>query len=423
MEELTITRGPGCDEPDPRLLPYKDACSRIAHAVKPIDQSESVPLREALGRVLATDVVSPINVPGHTNSAMDGYAVAAKDLPARDEQEFEVVGTAWAGRPFGGQVHGAEAVRIMTGAVMPPGTDTVVPEEKVQGTTRRVAVGSEHKKGQNVRAAGEDIAKGEVALRAGRRVFPAELGVLSSLGVERVDVVRRLRVAFFSTGDEVRSPGDPIEHGAVYDSNRHTLYGMLKRLDAELIDGGVISDDPQAIRRALAETGKRADVIITSGGVSAGAADFVQAQLHAYGDVSFWRVSIKPGRPMAFGFVDGRVFFGLPGNPIAVMVTFYQFVQPALRRLMGESADQVTPLLRATCMTPLRKKAGRTEFYRANLERRGADGELVVRRTRQQGSGVLRSMSEANCFIVLTDEMGDVAPGQKVDVQPFFGLV
>lgn len=422
MQELTNTGGPGCDETDPRLLPYKDARQRIADAITPIDQSEAVALRDALGRVLAKDVISQRNVPGHTNSAMDGYALDAKDLPASGERVFQVVGTAWAGRPFDGRVDSGEAVRIMTGAVMPAGADTVVPEEKVQGDTRQVSIGSRHKRGQNVRAAGEDIAAGEAALRAGTRVFPAELGVLSSLGIERVDVVRRVRVAFFSTGDEIRSPGEAIERGAVYDSNRHTLYGMLKRLDAELIDGGVISDDPQAINTALTEASKTADVIITSGGVSAGAADFVQDQLHEHGDVGFWRVSVKPGRPMAFGSLDGRLFFGLPGNPVAVMVTFYQFVQPALRQLMGETSQQVAPLLRAICMTRLGKTPGRTEFYRAKLER-DAHGELVVRRTPHQGSGILRSMSEANCLIVLTDEMDDVEAGEKVDVQPFFGLI
>jgi molybdopterin molybdotransferase len=422
MQEPNITGGPGCDEIDPHLLPYKDARQRIADAIKPIAQSETVPLRDALGRVLVKDVISPLNVPGHTNSAMDGYALDASDVPASGERVFQVLGTAWAGRPFEGRINRGEAVRVMTGAVMPAGTDTVVPEEKVAGNQRHVSIGGGHKRGQNVRAAGEDISAGEVALRAGTRVFPAELGVLSSLGIEQVDVVRRVRVAFFSTGDEIRSQGESVECGAVYDSNRHTLYGMLKRLDAELVDGGVIGDDRQAINTALGEAANTADVIITSGGVSAGAADFVQDQLREHGNVGFWRVSIKPGRPMAFGFLGGRLFFGLPGNPVAVMVTFYQFVQPALRRLMGQTSQQVAPLLRATCMTRLSKKPGRTEFYRANLERDG-HGELIVRRTPHQGSGILRSMSEANCLIVLTDEMDDVEPGEKVDVQPFFGLM
>ena len=367
-------------------------------------------------------MVSPLDVPAHTNSAMDGYALPASALPAEGERALRIVGTSWAGHPFEGVLGDGQTVRVMTGAVMPAGTDTVVMQEQVRIEGDRAFVGVGHRAGQNVRAAGEDIRRGAVVLKAGHPLMPAELGLLASLGVNEVGVHRRPRVAFFSTGDELRSLGEPLEPGCVYDSNRYTLYGMLTRLGVEVLDMGVVRDRPEHVREAFESAAGMADVVITSGGVSTGEADYVQRTLAELGEVGFWRIAIRPGRPLAFGRVRDALFFGLPGNPVAVMVTFYQFVQPALLRLMGDDGAHATPLLRARCQSRLRKKPGRIEYYRAVLGR-DQDGETVVRSTGATGSGLLHTMSDANCFIVLPVDGETVEAGEMVDVQPFFGLV
>lgn len=418
----TIPDPSSCDARGARLLPLDEARRRVREAVNPVVEIEQVGLAQALGRILATDVVSPINVPGHTNSALDGYAIRGSDIPQGNPIGLRVTGTAWAGRPHRGQVEPGEAVRIMTGAPMPRGTDTVVAQELVETLDDTVQLDTNHRPGQNVRAAGEDLGKGEVALPAGKRLLPAELGLLASLGLDHVSVVRKLRVAIFSTGDELRSAGESIEDGSVYDSNRFTLLGMLTRLGVEIQDNGIIRDNRDAVRDAVLNASTRADVIITSGGVSTGDADYVQEVLEEHGNLGFWRVAIKPGRPLAFGQVGTALFFGLPGNPVAVMVTFYQFLHYALSRMMGEGNPLPIPLLKARCVSRLSKRAGRTEFYRAVLVA-DDDGETVVKRTGKQGSGVLHSMSEANCFIILPDDCETVEPGTMVDVQPFFGLV
>ena len=420
---MSTLEEPGtCGAPSRALLPLEEARRRVREAVSRVDGNEQVDLTQALGRILAEDVVSPINVPGHTNSALDGYAFRGTDIPAQNDAELRVVGIAWAGRPHRGEVTPGQAVRIMTGAPMPRGTDTVVAQELVEIRDDTLTLGANHRSGQNVRAAGEDLAKGEVALRAGKRLLPAELGLLASLGLDSVTVVRKLRVAFFSTGDELRCAGESIEDGSVYDANRFTLMGMLTRLGAEVHDKGIIRDKREAVREAVLSASTQVDVIITSGGVSTGDADYVQEVLEEHGSLGFWRVAIKPGRPLAFGRIGQALFFGLPGNPVAVMVTFYQFLHYALSSMMGESSPLLIPLVKVRCTTRLSKRAGRTEFYRAILERR-ADGETTVRRTGKQGSGVLHSMSEANCFIILPDDCETVEPGALVDVQPFFGLV
>jgi molybdopterin molybdotransferase len=384
-----------------------------------------VALRDALGRILAEPIVSPMNVPGHTNSAMDGYALAGTDLPVEHSRRLPVLGTAWAGRPFDGQVASGSAVRIMTGAVMPQGTDTVIMKEQVEEQSDQqgeaIVIGAGHRVGQNVREAGEDVAVGCRLLDAGERIMPAELGLLASLGIGEVSVKRRLRVAFFSTGDELRSLGETLGPGDVYDSNRYTLYGMLARLGVEVIDMGVVRDEPEAVRDAFLEAARVGDAIISTGGASTGEADYVTETLTQLGEVRFWRIAIRPGRPLAFGRVGDAVFFGLPGNPVAVMVTFYQFVQPALTRMMGSSDPRPNPTVRATCVSRLRKKPGRVEFYRAILER-DSQGRTTVRSTGKTGSGLLHTMSDANCFIILPEEGENVEPGAEVEVQPFFGL-
>jgi len=413
-----------CDEPGHghRSLRLEEARARILEAVQPVTDTETVELRAALGRVLGEPVRSTVDVPSHDNSAMDGYALAGIDLPAQGERSLHVVGTSWAGRPFEGAVGPGECARIMTGASLPRGTDTVVMQEHARVDGDEVIVAAGHKPGQHRRRAGEDIRAGEVALAAGTRLEPAHLGLVASIGVARVTVRRRPRVAILSTGDELRSAGELLEAGQIYDSNRYSLYGMLARLGLEVIDLGVVRDRRDDIERTLTDAAARADAIVASGGVSVGEADFVVETLQRLGQVGFWKVAMKPGKPITFGRVGNALFFGLPGNPVSVMATFYQLVQPALVRLTGATRDDPQVLLTATCQSRIRKRAGRVEFQRGILEL-DADGHYVVRPTRHQGAGVLRSMTEANCFIVLPLDQEEVQPGTHVSVQPFAGLV
>jgi molybdopterin molybdotransferase len=407
---------------DPDALPVETARRVIRELVAPITANERVAVRASLGRVLGEDIVSTVDVPAHDNSAMDGFAVRGADLRPDGETRLHEVGSAYAGRVFGGVVGPGECVRVMTGAVMPPGTDTVVVQEVVRLEGDRVIVPPGQTIGQNRRLAGEDLARGRVVLAAGRPVRPAELGLLASLGIAEVAVRRRPRVAFFSTGDELASIGQPLREGEVYDSNRYTLYGMLSRLGVELLDMGVVRDDPAALERAFRAAADAADAIVSSGGVSVGEADFTRELLGRLGEVLFWKIAMRPGRPMAVGRIGKAYFFGLPGNPVAVMVTFYGFVRDALCALAGRTDDFTLPTPRVPCATALRKKPGRTEFQRGILSR-DVDGAWSVRLTGQQGSGVLRSMSEANCLIVLEHERGDVKAGEPVSVLVFEGLV
>lgn len=413
---------PSCaDEHDVEALAPAEALRRILSEVIPIRGIERLALRNALGRVLAEEICSTIDVPGHTNAAMDGYAVLASDLSATDPIRLRVLGTTLAGRPFQGQVHAGECVRIMTGGVMPEGTDSVLMQEHVQVCDGGIWVGSGQKARQNVRQAGEDIAAGTVVLRLGRCLMPADLGLIASLGIGEVGVYRRARVAFFSTGDELRSLGEPLPPGAIYDSNRYTLFGMLTRLGAEPLDMGVVRDEKEALERAFEQAMSSADALITSGGASVGEADYITETLRRIGQVSFWKVAMKPGRPISFGRMGRACFFGLPGNPVSVMATFYELVQPALRRLMGES-DPKPFTVSARCLGELKKKPGRVEYQRGILSH-GDDGELLVRSTGSQGSALLTSMSAANCFIVLPAAWGRIAAGTVVEVQPFYGLI
>ena len=413
-----------CDLPGHghKALRLDEARSRIIADIAPVTERQAVGLREALGRVLAAEVRSTVDVPSHRNSAMDGYALAGAELPQAGTATFEVVGTSWAGRPFDGDVGRGQGVRIMTGATLPEATDTVVMQEHVRLDGARVVIEAGHHAGQNVRPVGEDIRRGELALGPGTLLRPAQLGLLASVGVGEVTVLRRPRVAIFSTGDELRSIGEELALGQIYDSNRYTLHGMLSRLQVEVIDLGVVQDTREATLRAFESAAAQADAIVTSGGVSVGEADYVTETLERHGQIGFWKVAMKPGKPIAFGRFGAAHFFGLPGNPVSVMVTFYQLVQPALRALTGAKDPDPPILLRAACETRLRKKPGRLEFQRGVLERR-TDGAYTVRSSGHQGAGVLSSMSEANCFIILPLEQGDVAPGTEVEVQPFAGLV
>jgi molybdopterin molybdotransferase len=405
---------------DPNALRVDKAREAIRACLTPVADRERVATRSALGRVLAEDVVPGFDVPAHDNSAMDGYAVRAADLHADGESRLEEIGTALAGRPYKAKVGAGECVRVMTGAVLPHGTDTVVIQEVARIEGDSIVVPAGQKRGQNTRAAGEDLKKGVPVLRAGRALAPADLGLIASLGIAELSVRRRPRVAFFSTGDELASIGAPLGEGELYDSNRYTLYGMLARLGVEIRDMGVVRDDPALLEAAFSSAAANADAIVTSGGVSVGEADYTKQIMARLGEVLFWRIAMRPGRPMAFGRIGNAFLFGLPGNPVAVMVTFYQFVRDALLHLSGRSDDYTVPLLRVICSQPIRKVAGRTEYQRGVLFRDG--GEWKVRTTGQQGSGVLRSMSEANCFIVLEHERGRVEAGEPVQVQLFDGL-
>ena len=422
MNEPSISVSPSCaDDFDPNSLSVEVALERIQSEIQPISGFETVPVRSALGRIVARDVRSKVDVPNHTNSAMDGYAISAADIPAQGIRELTVVGTALAGRPYQGNVGTGQCVRIMTGAPMPNGTDTVVMQERAERIDDVIRINHAQKSGQNVREAGEDIAYADIVLQAGRRLLPADIGLLASVGIGEVVVTRQLRVAFFSTGDELRSIGEPLDAGTVYDSNRYTLYGMLTRLGVEVIDMGVIRDTREETLSAFAEAATCADAIITSGGVSVGEADFVKEALDHVGEINFWKVAMKPGRPLAFGRIKDAYFFGLPGNPVSVMATFYIFVQPALRKLMNE--HQTEPLLlKVRCESKLRKRPGRVEYQRGIMEHND-QGQYVVRKTGAQGSGILSSMSQANCFIVLPTENDGVRPGEQVQVLPFASIV
>lgn len=407
---------------DPQALSVQQVGEFLQHLVQPVTASETLPLFEALDRVLAEDVISPINVPPHNNSAMDGYAFDGAQL-SDQTLNLRVMGTALAGRAWQGQVQAGECLKIMTGAILPEGLDTVVPQE----FTRSV---DEHhitipagvlKRGDNSRQMGEDLKQGLAALKQGTSLRPAALGLLASLGIPTVKVYRRLKVAYFSTGDEILSLGETLREGAVYDSNRYTVFGLLKRMGCEVIDMGVVRDELALLEAAFRQAAQQADAIITSGGVSVGEADFTKAMMKKLGDVAFWKIAMRPGRPMAVGRMGPSVLFGLPGNPVAVMVTFLAFVRPALLRMTGSQAPAPV-LLRAKSLEALRKKAGRTEYQRGFVSQ-GPDGSLQVRAAGNQGSGVLRSMVEGNGLIVLHHTQGHVNVGEEVDVMMFEGVI
>lgn len=410
---------------DPQALSADQVNAFLARLVEPVTGRESVGIFDALGRTLAEDVVSPISVPPHDNSAMDGFAFDGAALGSAP-LSLKVVGTAFAGKAWPGRVGPGECLKIMTGAIMPAGLDTVVPIEFVTADGDAVTVPpGVVKPGDNRRLLGEDLMAGQPALRRGQVLGPAALGLLASLGLPTVNVVRRIRVAYFSTGDEILSLGEAPREGAVYDSNRYTVFGLLTRMGVEVIDLGVVPDEPARLEAAFRDAAARADAIITSGGVSMGEADHTKAMMKQLGDVAFWRIAMRPGRPMAVGRIpqNGRsaVLFGLPGNPVAVMVTFLAFVRPALQRLMG--ADATPPvLLQAKSGEAMRKKPGRTEYQRGTVVRE-ADGSLVARTTGNQGSGVLSSMVQANGLIVLRHGKGNVAVGDTVEVMLFDGVV
>jgi molybdopterin molybdotransferase len=408
---------------DPQALPADDVLKFLNELVSPLTEVEELGIFQSLNRVVAEDVICPINVPPHDNSAMDGFAFRGSELGASDARRFKVVGTAFAGKAWQGDVQPGECVKIMTGAIMPEGLDTVAPQEICQLQEYPSFVGIPPgllKLGDNRRLRGEDLTQGLPALTKGSLITPAAAGLIASLGLASVKVYRKLKVAYFSTGDEILSLGEPLREGAVYDSNRYTVHGLLQQLGCDMVDMGVVKDDPHLLEQAFAQAALSADAIITSGGVSVGEADFTKAMMKKLGDVAFWKIAMRPGRPMAVGRLSqghrSAVLFGLPGNPVAVMITFLAFVKPALQKMMGSNA-QAPVLVRARTQEVLRKKPGRTEYQRGVYSRNSLN-EVTVHTTGNQGSGVLSSMVQANCLIVLSHTQSTAQVGDWVDVLP-----
>ena len=406
-----LATDPSCmDDYDPNAMSVSQARQFIQQFLSPVFETENVATMQALGRVLAADIISPANVPNHNNSAMDGYAFKYSE----GIKIIKVIGTAFAGRPFEGTVKAGECIKIMTGAVIPAGADTVVMQERIAIKSDCITLLEVPVKSANVRIAGEDLKIGQPVLAKGEILKPADLGLIASLGIDEVSVYRQLKVAFFSTGDELVSLGKKLQEGQIYDSNRYTIFGMLSRLGVVISDLGNVPDDPNLLEKTLLKAASENDVVITSGGVSVGEADYMKALLAKHGQVLFWKINMKPGRPLAYGKISNAHYFGLPGNPVSAMVTFYQFVQPALQAISG-AAYRPVPFFRIECVEPIKKATGRTEFQRGILFEDA--GEWKVKPLPNQGSGVLSSMSAANCFIVLDETVGNCEAGTMVKVQ------
>jgi molybdopterin molybdotransferase len=412
-----LIKNPSCmDDYDPNAMSVSQAKAFIQQFLSPVETTETITIRESLGRVLSKNIISPCNVPNHHNSAMDGFAYQFED----SNKPLKIIGTAFAGKPYVGKIQSGECIKIMTGAVIPSGADTVVMQERTTNIDNMLTITDMPQKGANIRLAGEDLSLNQTVLVKGHLMRPADLGLIASLGLSEVEVFRKLKVAFFSTGDELIGVGQPLKEGQIYDSNRYTLYGMLTRLGIEAHDLGAIPDQVTLLESTLLDAASNHDVVITSGGVSVGEADHMKTLLAKHGQVLFWKINMKPGRPLAYGKVKNAHYFGLPGNPVATMVAFYQFVRDALVLLMG-STIRPMPLLSIECSAPIKKVRGRTEFVRGLLYI--DDGIWKVKPTGNQSSGVLSSMSAANCFIVLDETVGNCEVGTLVQVQMFEGII
>lgn len=410
-----------CDEYDPNSLSVDQALSRIRDNTPIVNSWEKLALKQSLDRVLFEPIYAPINVPPLDNSAMDGYAFNSQDLNTEQSViELNITATVMAGQYCDTNIEPGQCARIMTGAVLPPGTDTVVMQEQVEREDGCIRFNKTQKAGQNVRKAGEDIAIEQLVLDRGHSITAPELGLLASLGLCEVLVFRQIRVSFFSTGDELQSLGTPLKPGQIYDSNRYTLFAMLKKCGAQIIDMGVIPDDRKKTEQALQQAASQSDLIVTSGGVSVGEADFVKTSLDKLGAIDFWRIAMKPGKPLAFGKIGNCLFFGLPGNPVSTMVTFFQFVIPAINKMSGKKVELSQQLL-LPCTSEIKKVPGRMEYQRGIMFY-DSDERLAVKSTGGQGSGILRSMSQANCFIILPEDCSGLKPGTLVKVQPFNSL-
>lgn len=398
------------------LIPLDTALTRMLAQITPLNEHETLPLAASFGRVTAGDIVSPMNVPGFDNSAMDGYAVRLADLVSGEP--LPVAGKAFAGQPFNDAWPAQTCVRIMTGAPVPAGCDAVVMQEETEQTDTGVRFTQAVRAGQNIRRLGEDIRLGASVFAAGQTLTVAEIPVIASLGIAEVNVVRKIRVALFSTGDELQLPGQPLSEGQIYDTNRLAVQVMLEQLGCEVINLGIIPDNPDLLREAFIRANREADVVISSGGVSVGEADYTKTILDELGEIGFWKLAIKPGKPFAFGKLSESWFCGLPGNPVSAAVTFYQLVVPLLAKLSGKTTPALPTRLRVRAATRLKKSPGRLDFQRGLLAR-DAQGELTVSTTGHQGSHIFSSFSQGNCFIVLERERGTVEAGEWVEVEPF----
>ena len=398
------------------LMPLDTALAQMLDRITPLNATETVPLLQAFSRVTAHDIVSPLDVPGFDNAAMDGYAVRLNDL--RDGAALPVAGKAFAGQPFNDAWPAGTCIRIMTGAPVPEGCDAVVMQEETEQTADGVRFTASVKAGQNIRRTGEDIALGATVFAAGQKLTVGELPVLASLGIADIEVIRQVRVALFSTGDELQLPGQPLQDGQIYDTNRLAVHLMLEQLGCEVINLGIIPDDPEKLRAAFIEADNAADVVISSGGVSVGEADYTKTILEELGEIAFWKLAIKPGKPFAFGKLKHSWFCGLPGNPVSAALTFYQLVIPLLAKLSGNRASPLPVRQRVRAATRLKKSPGRLDFQRGILTR-NAEGELEVSTTGHQGSHIFSSFSQGNCFIVLERERGNVEAGEWVEVEHF----
>ncbi|HCG7303503.1 bifunctional molybdopterin-guanine dinucleotide biosynthesis adaptor protein MobB/molybdopterin molybdotransferase MoeA [Vibrio parahaemolyticus] len=408
-----------CDTLSPAFLSVVQGQEKILSLVNTVSEIEACKIENAYGRVLAEHIISPVNVPQYTNSAMDGYAIRSDDV---DRSSYQIVAEVMAGHAYDQPLEVGQAVKIMTGAPTPRNGDTVVMREQASQEGDKVTFnGSNIKAGQNVRQAGEDLAIGSDVFTAGTRLASPEMGMIASLGFGEANVFRKLRVAVFSTGDEVQAPGTEQKANSIYDSNRFTIMGMLEKLGCEILDFGILEDNEQLMIEALENASAQADVVMTSGGVSVGDADYIKLALDKLGQIDFWRINMRPGRPLAFGQINNKPFFGLPGNPVAVMVSFINFVEPALRKMQGEQGWK--PLkVNAIATENLRSRQGRTEFSRGIYELDDT-GRLTVRTTGKQGSGILRSMSEANCLIEISPAIDTVKAGESVTIIPLQGRI
>lgn len=408
--------------PEEKWKSVAEAREFILARTVPVSGAENATLRGALGRVLAEDVAAPFDVPGFDNSAMDGYACRAADLSDSAETVLRETGCALAGAPSAADAGENQCVRITTGAPVPKSADIIVPLEETRAENGDIFIAAaRRKKGAHIRAAGEDLRRGETALAAGTLCGPAEIGMLGSLGMASVKIKRKVRAAFFSTGDELKQQGEELRPGEIYDSNRHTLFSMLARMNMETLDLGAAADSPESVAEIMDAAAENADVVFAAGGASVGEADFIRPALASRGEVLFWKVAMRPGRPLAYGKLGEADFFGLPGNPVSVMVCFYQFARAALWKRAGRCGDLTPPSFSAAAAAPFKKSPGRTEYQRGIL--RPANGGWEVFPTGDQGSGILSSMARANCFVVLEEGRGAVSAGETVSVQLFEGLV
>ena len=417
-----IKKQPSCDDIyEAGLISVEQALTHILKATQTIEDYQQIAIEQGKGRCLKEDIRAGFNVPSHNNSAVDGYAVLDEAIPKQGKIKLKIVGKSFAGKPYQGEIVTGECLRIMTGAVLPEGMRTVIMQEHVHLEGDCIYLDATHRLGQNVRLAGEDLAAGKIVLKAGKQLTPSDIGLLASLGIAEIKVKRKLRVAIASSGDEVFALGEERSSTGLYDSNRYSLLAALTRPDIEIIDLGVVADDPQCLLTTFQEVANNVDLIISTGGVSIGDADYTKIALQETGAVDFWKIAIKPGRPLAFGHIKKAVFFGLPGNPVAVMVTFYQFVIPALEKMLGITNGLIRPVFKARALEDIRKRIGRTEIQRGILAQ-DSQGNWTVKTTGKQGSGVLYSMSLANAFIILEHERGVVSEGEFVNVQAFSGL-